>query len=42
MRMAVKLVGMYSLPTDTEAFEEVYREGHVPMAMAKRQVKPRW
>jgi uncharacterized protein (TIGR02118 family) len=33
--MAVKLVVMYPRPTDIEAFERVYDEEHVPMAIAK-------
>jgi uncharacterized protein (TIGR02118 family) len=33
--MAVKLVVMYPRPRDIEAFEEIYDQEHVPMAIAK-------
>jgi len=33
--MAVKLVVMYPRPRDIEAFEKIYHEEHVPMAIAK-------
>jgi uncharacterized protein (TIGR02118 family) len=33
--MAVKLVVMYPRPIDIEAFEKIYDEEHVPMAVAK-------
>jgi uncharacterized protein (TIGR02118 family) len=33
--MAVKLVVMYPRPRDIEAFEKLYDEEHVPMAVAK-------
>ena len=33
--MSVKLVVIYPRPKDTEQFEEVYRESHVPMAVEK-------
>jgi len=33
--MAVKLVVMYPRPRDIEAFEKIYDEEHVPMAIAK-------
>src|SRR3979409_2280705 len=31
----VKLVGMYPRPKDIEAFEKLYQEEHVPMAVDK-------
>ena len=40
--MAVKLVVMYPRPRDIEAFEKIYDEEHVPMAIAKLAVIPRW
>ena len=33
--MAVKLVVMYPRPRDIEAFEKVYADEHVPMAIAR-------
>ncbi|QDF97011.1 ethyl tert-butyl ether degradation protein EthD [Azoarcus sp. DD4] len=30
-----KLIVIYPMPTDVAAFEEVYRDEHVPMAMEK-------
>ena len=33
--MAVKLVVIYPRPKDVEAFEAVYNQDHVPMAVAK-------
>jgi uncharacterized protein (TIGR02118 family) len=33
--MAVKLMVMYPRPRDIEAFEKIYDEEHVPMAIAK-------
>lgn len=33
--MAVKLVVMYPRPRDIEAFDKIYNEEHVPMAIAK-------
>jgi len=33
--MAVKLVVMYPRPRDIEAFEKVYADDHLPMAIAK-------
>jgi uncharacterized protein (TIGR02118 family) len=32
---AAKLVVIYPVPTDIEKFERLYREQHVPMAVAK-------
>jgi len=34
-KMAVKLVVMHPRPKDIEAFERVYSNEHVPMAVAK-------
>jgi uncharacterized protein (TIGR02118 family) len=33
--MAVKLIVQYPRPTDVDAFEKVYQNEHVPMAVAK-------
>jgi uncharacterized protein (TIGR02118 family) len=33
--MAVRLMVMYPRPRDIEAFEKIYAEEHVPMAIAK-------
>jgi uncharacterized protein (TIGR02118 family) len=33
--MVMKLVVMYPRPRDIEAFEKIYNEEHVPMAIAK-------
>jgi uncharacterized protein (TIGR02118 family) len=33
--MAVKLIVQYPPPTDVDAFEKVYQNEHVPMAVAK-------
>lgn len=38
---AVKLVVMYPTPTDVDAFEKVYIEEHVPMAVEKLAGKTR-
>jgi len=37
--MAVKLVVMYPRPRDIEAFEKVYADEHLPMAIAKLAAK---
>src|SRR6201993_4998920 len=39
--MAVKLVVIYPRPKDVEAFEAVYNQDHVPMAVAKLAGKTR-
>jgi uncharacterized protein (TIGR02118 family) len=41
MMPAVKLVVMYPNPTDLDAFEKVYQEEHVPMAVEKLAGKTR-
>ena len=33
--MAIKLIVAYPLPTNTDAFEQVYHQEHVPLAMRK-------
>ena len=37
--MAIKLIVTYPLPTDIEAFEQVYQEEHVPLAVRKLEGK---
>jgi uncharacterized protein (TIGR02118 family) len=38
----VKLIVMYPTPADVEAFEKVYQEEHVPMAVEKLAGKTRF
>ncbi len=38
----VKLIVMYPRPTDVEAFEKVYQDEHVPMAVEKLAGKTRF
>ena len=37
--MAIKLIVTYPLRTDIEAFEKVYQEEHVPLAVRKLEGK---
>jgi uncharacterized protein (TIGR02118 family) len=37
--MAIKLIITYPLPTDIEAFDKVYQEDHVPLAVRKLEGK---
>ncbi len=37
--MASKLIVMYPLPTDAQAFERLYQDEHVPMAVKKLEGK---
>jgi uncharacterized protein (TIGR02118 family) len=39
MKMAVKLVVMYPRPKDVQAFETVYKNEHVPLAVEKLKGK---
>jgi uncharacterized protein (TIGR02118 family) len=38
----VKIVVIYPVPTDVEAFEKAYQEEHVPMAVEKLQGKSKF
>jgi uncharacterized protein (TIGR02118 family) len=38
---SVKLIVAYPQPTDTDTFEKLYNEEHVPMAVAKLEGKTR-
>jgi len=38
----VKIVVIYPVPTDVEAFEKAYRDEHVPMAVEKLQGKSKF